>query len=170
MFAADSVSSLLQWHLVNVTSGVLNAAVGTQKLYKEDICICLCRVYVISYIEFAYCFPLPHRSLRCFGAFLHWGWHSDCDHTMHNTITLKTHSKHSTNITKLSVSLHRIQFQAGRGLAVTDWRIFVILPSRPQCCLSAPHCPHTHIQRGALCGGIYRAAVRHPSHRYTIPT
>lgn len=47
-----------------------------------------------------------------------------------------------TDITKLSVSLHRIQFRAGRGLAVTDWRIFVILPGRPHGCLP-PKDPQT---------------------------
>lgn len=96
-------------------------SVGTQKLYKEDICICLCRVYVISYRVRPFSSTPLGPAVRM--------WQEMRLHPYPKTIL------RPTDITKLSVSLHRIQFRAGRGLAVTDWRIFVILPSRPQCCL-----------------------------------
>lgn len=97
---------------------------GYPELYKEDICICLCRVYVISY---RVC-PFASRGTAPLG----FPVDGDC------SIGVRSDEKRIltvTDITKLSVSLHRIQFRAGRGLAVTDWRIFVILPGRPQRCL-----------------------------------
>lgn len=36
-------------HLNLLNRGSPDTTVGTQKLYKEGICICLCGVYVISY-------------------------------------------------------------------------------------------------------------------------
>lgn len=98
---------------------------GYPELYKEDICICLCRVYVISY---RVC-PLRFARRHSFGVALR-------PRSGNPLRRREPHSLSATDITKLSVSLHRIQFRAGRGLAVTDWRVFVIRPGRPQCYLS----------------------------------
>lgn len=109
---------------------------GYPELYKEDICICLCRVYVISY---RVC-PLHFAQRHSFGAPLR-AWRQLCSG---EAVPGNDHILTGTDITKLSVSLHRIQFQAGRGLAVTDWRVFVILPGRPQCYLPPwPPAPHS---------------------------
>lgn len=116
-------------------------AAGYPLLYKEDIYICLCRVYVISYRvpPARLCTPLGPTLRRC--VFLPPG----------RAQARNAHRLIAADITKLSVSLQRIQFQragSGPSRGPWQWRIEWHLSSS-RGCRSNAICPRLHTPLGS---------------------
>lgn len=102
-------------------------AAGYPLLYKEDIYICLCRVYVISYRVPLVCPP--------YGTLL-WGHHLECTlHCIHKA-TVVSHSIRDRYYKAFCESATHPIPESGirtepRPMTVTNWVTFVILPQTP---------------------------------------